>query len=106
MRKVVILMRLVDADSINNTIETNHCKSCNNYKDVMCRACTWMDAMDYIEDAPTIEAEREATTMREMTQSEKAELISMPIFNMICNNCGAMCFDDDTYCSECGRKFD
>ena len=30
----------------------------------------------------------------------------MPIFNRMCMNCGAMCFDDDSYCAECGSKFE
>lgn len=50
-------VRLIDANALNETIQSIHCKDCNNYNGAMCRACTWMDAMDYIEDAPTIEAE-------------------------------------------------
>lgn len=49
-------MRLVDAGALVKTIESNHCKDCNNNNGVMCRACTWMDAMDYIEDAPAVDA--------------------------------------------------
>lgn len=30
----------------------------------------------------------------------------MPVFNGTCSDCGAMCFDDDTYCSECGAILD
>lgn len=41
-----------------------------------------------------------------MTQEEKADIKSMPIFNCKCGNCGAMCFCDDTYCSECGACFE
>lgn len=43
--------------------------------------------------------------MHVMTEEEKAEISSMPIFNSKCEHCGAMCFDDDTYCSECGAYF-
>lgn len=43
--------------------------------------------------------------MHVMTAEEKAEIDSMPIFNSKCGNCGAMVFDDDTYCSECGAYF-
>lgn len=50
-------VRLIDADALVKVIESIHCKDCNNYNGAMCRACTWMDAMDYIEDAPTIEAQ-------------------------------------------------
>lgn len=63
-------------------------------------------AMETIDCAPTIEAEPIRTaTMREMDADERAILTSMPVFNMVCNNCGAMCFDDDSYCSECGAMF-
>lgn len=64
-------------------------------------------------DAPTVDAEsvktcgvHSATLMHVMTAEEKAEISSMPIFNNKCGNCGAMCFDDDTYCSECGAYFE
>lgn len=50
-------MRLVDADALVKTIESIYCKDCNNYNGVWCRACEWMDAMDYIEDAPTVDAQ-------------------------------------------------
>lgn len=43
--------------------------------------------------------------MHTMTTEEKAEIRNMPIFNCKCGNCGAMCFDDDSYCSECGACF-
>ena len=46
------------------------------------------------------------TTMCEMTVQEISGLTHMPIFSMKCFNCGAMCFDDDTYCSNCGARFD
>ena len=29
----------------------------------------------------------------------------MPIYNCICSECGALCFDDDSYCAECGNCF-
>lgn len=48
-------VRPIDANALVKTIESNHCKDCNNYNGAMCRACTWMDAMDYIEDAPTVD---------------------------------------------------
>ena len=50
-------VRLIDGNAIVKTIESVHCKDCNNYNGVMCRACEWMDAMDYIEDAPTVDAQ-------------------------------------------------
>lgn len=50
-------VRLIDANALVKEIESVHCKGCNNYNGAMCRACEWMDAMDYIEDAPTIDAQ-------------------------------------------------
>lgn len=50
-------VRPIDGNALVKTIESVHCKDCNNYNGVMCRACKWMDAMDYIEDAPTIDAQ-------------------------------------------------
>lgn len=50
-------VRLIDANALIKAIKGDHCKGCNNYGCIMCRVCTWMDAMDYIEDAPTIEAQ-------------------------------------------------
>lgn len=29
----------------------------------------------------------------------------MPIYNRACSECGALCFDDDSFCAECGVKF-
>lgn len=50
-------VRLIDANALIKQIEEIHCKDCDNYNGAMCRACEWMDAMDYIEDAPTIDAQ-------------------------------------------------
>lgn len=50
-------VRLIDANALVKTIKGDRCKGCNNYGCVMCRVCTWMDAMDYIEDAPTVDAQ-------------------------------------------------
>lgn len=50
-------VRLIDANALVKEIESVHCKDCNNYNGVWCRACEWMDAMDYIEDAPIIDAQ-------------------------------------------------
>jgi hypothetical protein len=38
-------------------IEEVYCKDCNSHNGVMCRACAHMDDIDFIEDAPTIDAQ-------------------------------------------------
>lgn len=50
-------VRPIDANALVKQIKETHCKDCNSYNGVMCRACTWMDAMDYIEDATTVDAQ-------------------------------------------------
>ena len=65
-------MRLVDADALVKTIESVHCKDCNNYNGAWCRACEWMDAMDYIEDAPAVD-----TILREKWNELKETIIEM-----------------------------
>lgn len=32
------------------------CEACDNYNYVRCRACSWNDAMNIVEELPTIEA--------------------------------------------------
>jgi hypothetical protein len=44
-----------------------------------------------------------------MTDEEVRSFVvdkGMPVFNSLCCSCGAMCFNDDTYCAECGTKLD
>lgn len=98
-------VRLIDGNALVKQIEEVHCKGCNNYNGVMCRACTWMDAMDYIEDAPTVD-----------TQPVKhGHWIRKDIF-YVCSECGIELIDDcfeqiaifpDGYmpfCPNCGRR--
>lgn len=96
-------MRLVDADALVKTIESVHCKDCDNYNGAMCRACEWMDAMDYIEDAPTIDAQPvkhgkwERTDMFVKCSECGVELLDDAFF-------GIHVFDDGymPFCPNCG----
>ena len=47
-------MRLIDADALKEQIEDFHCKDCDNYNFVRCRACHIDDAITYLDEAPTI----------------------------------------------------
>jgi len=47
-------MRLIDADALKKQIEDFHCKDCDNYNFVRCRACWVDDTITYLEEAPTI----------------------------------------------------
>lgn len=63
-------MRLIDADALIHEIQSVHCNDCDRRKgtkkgkttfvyeigDAPCRACGIGDALDYLEDAPTVDA--------------------------------------------------
>lgn len=92
-------VRLIDANVLVKQIEETHCKDCNSYNGVMCRACTWMDAMDYIEDAPTVDAQPVKHGMWETKGG------------VHCTRCGwrptgRVCDLFTDYCAGCGAKMD
>lgn len=45
--------RYIDAEQAVEEARLSYCKDCNSYNGVRCSACTFDDAMSYIEDAPT-----------------------------------------------------
>lgn len=101
-------MRLVDADALVKTIESVHCKDCNNYNGVCCRACEWMDAMDYIEDAPTIDAQ---PVKHGIFVFEKGDYRNT-VDGYRCTSCGETYhtkvpyFSEYKFCPNCGAKMD
>lgn len=48
-------MRLIDADALIEQIEDVHCKGCDSYNGVKCRACDICIGIDYLEEAPTFD---------------------------------------------------
>lgn len=113
-------VRLIDGNALVKTIESNHCKDCNNYNGAMCRACGWMDAMDYIEDAPAIEAE----PVKHGKWSECWSDQVRNVISVICSECGnasitclpIIILDGDDllkkiciqmpYCPKCGARME
>ena len=47
-------MRVIDADALKKQIEDFHCKGCDNYNFVRCRACWVDDTLSYLDEAPTV----------------------------------------------------
>lgn len=43
----------------------------------------------------------------ELSAEETMQAVNwkMPIYNRVCSECGALCFDDDSFCAECGVHF-
>lgn len=50
-------MRLIDADALEKGLKDWYCdpKNCDSWNGVRCRACLLDDALNAIEDAPTVE---------------------------------------------------
>ena len=53
-------MRLIDADALVADIKRVYCTECNSYSGVRCKACGTGDAIDMIDDAPTVDAKKKA----------------------------------------------
>lgn len=47
------MARYIDVDKAIEEARLSYCKNCNSYNGVMCRACSFDDAMLYIDNAPT-----------------------------------------------------
>lgn len=54
------MARLIDADALTKQLEDWYCdpKNCDNWNGVRCRACLMGDAINAIEDAPTVGEEK------------------------------------------------
>lgn len=101
-------VRLIDANALVKEIESVHCKGCNNYNGAMCRACEWMDAMDYIEDAPTIDAQ---PVKHGRFVFEKGDYRNT-VDGYRCTSCGETYhtkvpyFSEYKFCPNCGAKME
>lgn len=100
-------VRLIDGNALVKQIEGTHCKDCNSYNGAMCRACTWMDAMDYIEDAPTIDAQ----PVKHGHWVELPKALNPNETPCQCSNCKHVIsfyygYPKSKFCDECGAKMD
>ena len=76
--------RLIDANTLVQDIKRIYCSNCNNYNGIKCRACFIQDALDMIDDAPTVNTKP--------VQRYQVKLIC-PTNGASCNECipGAPC---------------
>lgn len=108
-------MRLIDADAlIERMREQAGCRACNSYDGVRCRACTWEDAMDLVDEAPTIETKRvyygywveEPDRENHWHCSRCKTVQGMACLNMeYCPHCGAKMAEHPWLASGCGQAF-
>lgn len=47
-------MRPIDGEQLDKEIRRVYCTGCNDYRGVRCRACPTDDALDLLDDAPTL----------------------------------------------------
>lgn len=93
-------MRLIDADAIVKQMQENFCSHCDGYECQCCEACAYWDAMYFVKDAPTIEAEP-------VRNGRWVHNESIGLWN--CSKCGGLVTDVETYyryCQYCGAKMD
>ena len=92
-------MRLVNADTLEEQIKKCYCESCEaekqDYNHVRCRACEAGDMLDWLEDAPTIDAV-EVVRWKDCKYSRtNGKLYECPFFDEI---------RGDEFCSSGERK--
>ena len=96
----------IEREAFLKDLKLRHCKDCNNYNEVYCRAC-WVDDMfDEIEDAP-------AADVVEVVHSEWSEIPTKVngVWARKCLHCNystCTCEKDfkPAFCSNCGAKMD
>lgn len=84
MSEVSMEQRLVDANALVQAINRRYCSNCDNYNGILCRACPIQDALDMIDDAPTVDTKP--------VQRYRVKLIC-PTNGALCDECipGAPC---------------
>ena len=74
------------------------CDACNNYGGARCRACTWDDAMDIVDELPAVDA----------TPVVHAKWILIQNGLGVCSACNRSDHIDSlaAYCRYCGARMD
>lgn len=76
------------------------CDACNNYGGARCRACTWDDAMDIVDELPAVDAVS-VVHGRWIDIPDKSEWDQK-----MCSVCGDYFCCQNNYCPNCGAKMD
>lgn len=108
-------MRLIDADALMERMrEQAGCRDCNSYAGVRCRACTWEDAINLVDEAPTIDTkkayfgywveEKNRERHWHCSRCETVYGISCVTMNY-CPRCGAEMAEHPWAASGCGQTF-
>lgn len=94
---------LISRNTLIADIKRVYCTGCNSYDGVRCRACGTGDALDMVEDAPTVDAE----PVRHGRWGEYEFFSLSPSLNGYpCSNCGQHEDRKTCYCPNCGAMMD
>lgn len=97
----------IEREATIKRIEEVYCVGCNSYNGVRCRACGTGDAIDIIEDAPTVDAVLVVHGRFEPCFDENGNWRQG---FAKCSNCGkeyyAQVINHFGYCPNCGAKMD
>ena len=90
---------LISREALIADIKRVYCTGCNDYHGVRCRACGTGDALDMVDDAPSVDAEP-VRHGRWIVQDDT-------FTRFICSECGTNNQDGvGNYCPYCGAKMD
>ena len=79
------------------------CAKCDNYNYVRCRACSWNDAMNIVEELPAVDA----APVVHGRWIRYSEIFHDPEYTLVkCSVCGGESCCDAIYCPDCGAKMD
>jgi hypothetical protein len=91
----------IEREATIEFIRLNYCKDCNNYNGILCRSCSFDDAMLAIEDVPAADVV-EVVRCKECKHSSFIKSCS----KYECKKgCGSLKYSND-YCSYGERKCD
>ena len=106
-------MRLIDADELVARIKKFSCDPCVECgRDYRCKYCEYRDVLDAIEDAPTLEDDEDAGTVKgyvegfvRVVRCKDCEHYQDGRFGKYCRH-AHLCIDENWYCADGQRKDD
>ena len=93
----------IEREATIKRIKEVYCVGCNSYNGVRCRACGIGDAIDMIEDAPTVDAVI-VTRCKDCEKSGVTEFGKRYCKEPMGCFCGCIPVEDDYFCSGGRRK--
>ena len=98
-------MRPIDADALEKEIKRVYCTGCNDYHGVRCRACATDDALDLVDDAPTIDVEPVRHGRWGAYHITGYDGLH-PTYTVPCLECSYEATFTHRFCPNCGAKMD